>query len=145
MFQIGSSHLYSVSTLEKKIPIYRLGLGDHPYITSAKYWVGGFRKRSFLLTFITVFMLTYVKALLRMNVLNDVTAASFLASFSQLAAVKKYIENCEVVTSLGTFVRCSDVSTGATGATEVAPKFSGTLTLSQPRRADSAHHRRGCT
>ena len=38
---------------------------------------------------------------------------------------------------------CRDVSTGATGATEVAPKFSDTLTLSPPRGADSAHHRRG--
>ena len=36
-----------------------------------------------------------------------------------------------------------DVSTGATGATAVAPKFSDALTLSQPRGADSAHHRRG--
>ena len=38
-----------------------------------------------------------------------------------------------------------DVSTGATGATVVAPKFSDTLTLSQPGGADSAHHRRGRT
>ena len=39
---------------------------------------------------------------------------------------------------------CRDVSTGATGATEVAPKFSNTLTLSPPGRgADSAHHCRG--
>ena len=38
-----------------------------------------------------------------------------------------------------------DVSAGATGATEVAPKFSDTLTLSQPGGADSAHHRRGRT
>ena len=36
-----------------------------------------------------------------------------------------------------------DVTTGATGATEVAPKFSDTLTLFQPRGADFAHHRRG--
>ena len=36
-----------------------------------------------------------------------------------------------------------DVTTGATGATEVAPKFSDTLTLSQQRGADSAHHCRG--
>jgi hypothetical protein len=36
-----------------------------------------------------------------------------------------------------------DVSTGATGATVVAPKFSDTLTLCQPGGADSAHHRRG--
>ena len=36
-----------------------------------------------------------------------------------------------------------DVTTGATGATAVAPKFSDTLTLSQPRGADSAHHCRG--
>ena len=36
-----------------------------------------------------------------------------------------------------------DVSTGATGATVVAPKFSDTLTLSPPWGADSAHHCRG--
>ena len=36
-----------------------------------------------------------------------------------------------------------DVTTGATGATVVAPKFSDTLTLSQPRWAYSAYHRRG--
>ena len=36
-----------------------------------------------------------------------------------------------------------DVTTGATGATAVAPKFSDTLTLSPPRGADSAHHPRG--
>ena len=38
-----------------------------------------------------------------------------------------------------------DVSTGATGATAVAPKFSDTLTLFQPGGADSAHHWRGRT
>ena len=38
-----------------------------------------------------------------------------------------------------------DVSTGATGATEVAPKFSDTLTLFQPRGADSANHWHGRT
>ena len=37
-----------------------------------------------------------------------------------------------------------DVSTGATGATAVASKFSDTLTLSPLWGADSAHHRRGC-
>ena len=36
-----------------------------------------------------------------------------------------------------------DVTIGATGATAVAPKFSDNLTLSQPRGADYAHHRRG--
>ena len=36
-----------------------------------------------------------------------------------------------------------DVTTGSTGATAVAPKFLDTLTLSQPRGADSAHHYRG--
>ena len=36
-----------------------------------------------------------------------------------------------------------DVYTGVTGATAVAPKFSDTLTLSQPWGADFAHHRRG--
>ena len=36
-----------------------------------------------------------------------------------------------------------DVSTGATGATAVAPKFSDTLTLFQPGGADSAHRWRG--
>ena len=37
-----------------------------------------------------------------------------------------------------------DVFAGATGVTVVAPKFSDTLTLSQPGEggADSAHHRR---
>ena len=40
-----------------------------------------------------------------------------------------------------------DVSAGATGATAFAPKFSDTLTLSQPGGgvADSAHHCRGRT
>ena len=38
-----------------------------------------------------------------------------------------------------------DVSAGATGATAVAPKFSDTLTLSQPGEADFAHHYRGRT
>ena len=38
-----------------------------------------------------------------------------------------------------------DVTTGATGATAVAPKFLDTLTLSQPGGADSAHHCRGRT
>ena len=42
-------------------------------------------------------------------------------------------------------IRARDVSAGATGATAVAPKFSDTLTLSQPEGADSAHHRRGRT
>ena len=41
------------------------------------------------------------------------------------------------------YAKSRDVTTGATGATAVAPKFSDTLTLSQPRGADSAHHRRG--
>ena len=36
-----------------------------------------------------------------------------------------------------------DVTTGATGATMVAAKFSDSLTLSQTRGSDSAHHRRG--
>ena len=40
-------------------------------------------------------------------------------------------------------IKSRDVTTGATGATAVAPKFSDTLTLSQPRGADSAHHYRG--
>ena len=38
-----------------------------------------------------------------------------------------------------------DVSTGATGATRVAHKFSDTLTLFQLRGADSAHHWHGRT
>ena len=40
-------------------------------------------------------------------------------------------------------IQFRDVSAGATGATAVAPKFSDTLTLSQPGGEDSAHHRRG--
>ena len=38
-----------------------------------------------------------------------------------------------------------DITAGVTGATAVAPKFSDTLTLFQPRGADSAHHRLGRT
>ena len=41
------------------------------------------------------------------------------------------------------YVHCRDVTTGTTGATTVTPKFSDTLTLFQPRGADSAHHWRG--
>ena len=41
------------------------------------------------------------------------------------------------------FLNSRDVTIGATGATPVAPKFSDTLTLSQPRGTDFAHHRRG--
>ena len=40
-------------------------------------------------------------------------------------------------------ITARDVFTGATGATEVAPKFLDSLTLSPPCVADSAHHRRG--
>ena len=36
-----------------------------------------------------------------------------------------------------------DVTTGVTGMTLVAPKFSDSLTLHQPRGADSAPHCRG--
>ena len=49
-----------------------------------------------------------LKALLCTNVPNDVTAALFLASFSQLPAVKKDTENGAAVTSLRTFVRSND-------------------------------------
>ena len=38
-----------------------------------------------------------------------------------------------------------DETTGATGTTEVAPKFSDTFTLFQPDEVDSAQHRRGRT
>jgi hypothetical protein len=38
-----------------------------------------------------------------------------------------------------------NVTTGATGTTMVAPKFSDILTLYQPGWANSAHHRRCCT
>ena len=44
---------------------------------------------------------------------------------------------------LGTIRR--DVTTRATGTTVVTPRFSDTLTLVQPRGADSAQHRRGRT
>ena len=43
----------------------------------------------------------------------------------------------------GNVIAFRGVTTGATGATDVAPKFSDTLTLSQPKGADSAHHCRG--
>ena len=39
----------------------------------------------------------------------------------------------------------SDGIKGATGTTEVAPKFSDTFTLFQPDEVDSAQHRRGRT
>ena len=45
-----------------------------------------------------------------MNVLNDVTAAPFLVSFSQLPAVRKDTENGAAVTSLRTLVRSSAFS-----------------------------------
>ena len=45
----------------------------------------------------------------------------------------------------GPYLTCRDVTTGATGATEVAPRFSETLTLSQLRGADFAHHCKGRT
>ena len=38
-----------------------------------------------------------------------------------------------------------NVSTGATVMTAIAPKFSDTLILSQPRGIDSAHHIRCCS
>ena len=40
-------------------------------------------------------------------------------------------------------IHIRDVTTGVSGATAVATKFSDTLTLSQPRGAGSAHHCRG--
>ena len=49
-----------------------------------------------------------LKALLRTNVLNDVTAALFSVSFSQLPAAKNNTENGAAVTSLRTFVRSSN-------------------------------------
>ena len=49
-----------------------------------------------------------LKALLRTNVLNDVTAAPFLVVFLQLAAEKKTTENSAARTSLRTFVRSND-------------------------------------
>ena len=52
----------------------------------------------------------FLMSLLRMNVLNDVTAALFLVSFSQLPAVKKDTKNGAAVTSLRTFIRSSAFS-----------------------------------
>ena len=51
-----------------------------------------------------------LKSLLRTNVLNDVTAALFLMSFSQLPAVKKDTKNGASVTSLRTSVGSNDLS-----------------------------------
>ena len=48
-------------------------------------------------------------------------------------------------TLLDKYSGTQDVTTVATGANVVAPNFSGTLTLSLPLGADSAHHRRGCS
>ena len=50
--------------------------------------------------------------------------------------------NSQLLASL-TLYYGRDVTTEATDATVVTPKFSDTLTLSQPREADSAHYRRG--
>ena len=51
----------------------------------------------------------------------------------------------KISTDFHSVVHIRDVSTGATGETEVAPKFSDTLTLFQPGGADSTHHWRGRT
>ena len=59
-----------------------------------------------------------------------------------IADMKKTFCKNEACLNCGTF---RDVSTGAIGATAVAPKFSDTLTLFQPRGADSAHHWHGRT
>ena len=48
-----------------------------------------------------------LKALLRTNVLNDITAARLLVSFSQLPLVKKTTKNGWAVTSLRTFTHSS--------------------------------------
>ena len=53
------------------------------------------------------------------------------------------IQNYQAYKHKNCIIRIRDVTTGATGATEVAPKFSDTLTLSQLRGADSAHLYRG--
>ena len=45
-----------------------------------------------------------------MNVLNDVTAALFSVSFSQLQAAKKTTKNGADVKLLRTFVRSNDIS-----------------------------------
>ena len=42
---------------ELDMSVAGLWIGNHPYITSAKNWVGGYRKLSVLQTFSTVFML----------------------------------------------------------------------------------------
>ena len=70
-------------------------------------------------------------------------STELLSRFSQRHGCRKLLDRAHPV--FGDLCKCidRDVTTGATGATEVAPKFSGTLTLSQPRGADSAHHCRG--
>ena len=82
---------------------------------------------------------------LRLNFLFDSLTFPFLRN-------RWHIENSKKVYSQVSIKRagcikqvgCRDVSTGATGATAVAPKFSDTLTLSPPGGgADSAHHCRG--
>ena len=54
-----------------------------------------------------------------------------------------YSDKATKFDEISIFVLTRDVTTGATGATAVAPKFSDTLTLSQPRGADSTDHCRG--
>ena len=52
----------------------------------------------------------YVNSVLCTNILNDVTAALFLMSFSQLPTVKKDTNKGATVTSLRTFVRSNACS-----------------------------------
>ena len=47
-------------------------------------------------------VLVLLKALLRTNVLNDVTAALFSVSFSQLPAAKKHTKNGDVIKDVNT-------------------------------------------
>ena len=74
-------------------------------------------------------------------ILNDVTitqvlSMSFYPDFIQILS-RFYPDFSEAQ------INSRDVTTGATSATAVAPKVPDTLTLLQPRGADSAHHRRG--
>ena len=76
---------------------------------------------------------------LREEVVKTSTAGGGGPASAEAAAARNQV--CHIFLIYVTISR--DVTTGATGATAVAPKFSGYLTLSQPRGADSAHHYRG--
>ena len=76
------------------------------------------------------------------NKVNDYSRAQFSKNLKLLLACISILFKH----SAQVYIVYRDVSTGSTGATRVAPKFSDTLTLFQPGGgADSTHHWHGRT